>query len=144
MTTFVLAQRKKPLRPCSEKRLEGGWNGVSPGHRIVPFPIRRGDRLQEDSVVKSLRLKLDPGRKTTGAVLVREWETVDSTTGAVSRSAAGRHSPSAGEIIVVFSDQGLGTIWSRLRRCRRNSCVSIGRSSRILKVGGPSISRGHS
>ncbi len=60
--------------------------GRARGHRIVPFPIRLGDRLQEDSVLKPLRLKLDPGSKTTGAAVVREWETVDGTTGEVSRS----------------------------------------------------------
>ena len=40
MTTFVLAQRKKPLRPCSEKRLEGGWNGVSTeaSDSAIPYP----------------------------------------------------------------------------------------------------------
>ena len=87
MAVFVLDKRKKPLMPCSEKRarllLERGRARV---HRMVPFTIRLVDRLQADSVLQPLRLKLDPGSKTTGMALVREKESVDSTTGEVSRT----------------------------------------------------------
>ena len=86
MAVFVLDKRKKPLMPCSEKRarllLERGRARV---HRIVPFTIRLVDRLQEDSVLQSLRLKLDPGSKTTGIALVREKETVEASTGEIIR-----------------------------------------------------------
>jgi 5-methylcytosine-specific restriction endonuclease McrA len=75
MAVFVLDKRKKPLMPCSEKRarllLERGRARV---HRLVPFTIRLVDRLQENSVLQPVRLKLDPGSKTTGIALVREFE----------------------------------------------------------------------
>jgi 5-methylcytosine-specific restriction endonuclease McrA len=88
MAVFVLDKKKKPLMPCSEKRarllLERGRARV---HRLVPFTIRLVDRSVEDSVLQPVRLKLDPGSKTTGIALVREEQTVDDTTGAVLRKA---------------------------------------------------------
>ena len=87
MAALVLDKRKKPLMPCSEKRarllLERGRARV---HRMVPFTIRLVDRLQADSVLQPLRLKLDPGGKTTGVALVREKETVEASTGEVLRA----------------------------------------------------------
>ena len=87
MAVFVLDRRKKPLMPCSEKRarllLERGRARV---HRMMPFTIRLVDRLQADSVLQPLRLKLDPGSKTTGLALVREKETVDVSTGEIVRA----------------------------------------------------------
>ena len=87
MAVFVLDKRKRPLMPCSEKRarlmLERGRARV---HRMVPFTIRLVDRLQADSVLQPLRLKLDPGSKTTGLALVREKETVDGSTGEIVRA----------------------------------------------------------
>ncbi len=87
MAVFVLDKRKRPLMPCSEKRarrlLERGRARV---HRRVPFTIRLVDRLQEDSTLQPVRLKLDPGSKTTGLALVREQERVDSTTGEILRT----------------------------------------------------------
>ena len=87
MAVFVLDKRKKPLMPCSEKRarllLERGRARV---HRMMPFTIRLVDRLQADSVLQPIRLKLDPGSKTTGLALVREKETVDGSTGEVLRA----------------------------------------------------------
>ena len=87
MAVFVLDKRKKPLMPCSEKRarilLERGRARV---HRMVPFTLRLVDRLQADSVLQPVRLKLDPGSKTTGIALVREKETVDASTGEIVRA----------------------------------------------------------
>jgi len=61
--------------PCSEKRarllLERGRARV---HKMLPFTIRVVDRLAEDSEFQALRVKLDPGSKTTGIALVRETE----------------------------------------------------------------------
>ncbi|OCX68842.1 RNA-guided endonuclease IscB [Acidithiobacillus thiooxidans] len=89
MAVFVLDKRKKPLMPCSEKRarilLERGRARV---HRMVPFTIRLVDRLQEDSVLQPLRLKVAPGSKTTGLALVREQETEDADTGEIIRTLA--------------------------------------------------------
>jgi 5-methylcytosine-specific restriction endonuclease McrA len=83
-----LDRKKKPLMPCSEKRarllLERGRARV---HRLVPFTIRLVDRVQEDSTLHPVRLKLDPGSKTTGVALVRESEDVDADTGEVHRTA---------------------------------------------------------
>ncbi|MFZ3139346.1 RNA-guided endonuclease IscB [Polaromonas sp.] len=59
--------------PCTEKRarllLERGRARV---HKMFPFTIRVVDRLVEDSELQALRIKLDPGSKTTGIALVRE------------------------------------------------------------------------
>jgi 5-methylcytosine-specific restriction endonuclease McrA len=43
-------------------------------HRVVPFVIRLVDRTQADSDLQPVRVKLDPGSKTTGIALVREDE----------------------------------------------------------------------
>jgi 5-methylcytosine-specific restriction endonuclease McrA len=87
MAVFVLDKHKKPLMPCTEKRarllLERGRARV---HRMIPFTIRLVDRLQGDSVLQPLRLKIDPGSKTTGLALVREKEIVDVSTGEITRS----------------------------------------------------------
>ncbi|AEK58647.1 HNH endonuclease domain protein [Acidithiobacillus caldus SM-1] len=81
MAVLVLDKHKKPLMPCSEKRarllLERGRARV---HRMVPFTIRLVDRLQKDSVLQPMRLKLDPGSNTTGIALVRENESVETKT----------------------------------------------------------------
>ena len=70
---LVLDKRKRPLMPCTEKRarllLERGRARV---HKMVPFTIRLVDRLSQDSAFQPLRIKLDPGSKTTGMALVRE------------------------------------------------------------------------
>jgi 5-methylcytosine-specific restriction endonuclease McrA len=70
---YVLDKRKKPLMPCSQKRarqlLERGRARV---HKRFPFTIRLVDRLEQDSVLQPLTLKIDPGSKTTGIALVRE------------------------------------------------------------------------
>jgi len=87
MAVFVLDKRKRPLMPCSEKRarllLERGRARV---HRLIPFTIRLVDRRVEDSVLQPVRLKLDPGSKTTGMALAREKETVDDSTGEIIRT----------------------------------------------------------
>ena len=73
MAVFVLDRQGLPLMPCTEKRarllLERGRARV---HRVVPFVIRLTDRRAQDSSFQSLRLKLDPGSKTTGIALVQE------------------------------------------------------------------------
>ncbi|MBH2020093.1 MAG: HNH endonuclease [Burkholderiales bacterium] len=73
MAVFVLDRSGRPLMPCTEKRarllLERGRARV---HKMFPFTIRVVDRLVEDSELQALRIKLDPGSKTTGIALVRE------------------------------------------------------------------------
>ena len=74
--------------PCSEKRarllLKRGRARV---HRLVPFTIRLVDRTVEASVVQPVRIKIDPGSRTTGLALVRESEEVDAETGEVRQAA---------------------------------------------------------
>lgn len=75
--------------PCSEKRarlLLG--RGRARVHRIVPFTIRLLDRRAADCELQPLRLKLDPGSKTTGLALVLDIENIEPTTGEVTRCAA--------------------------------------------------------
>lgn len=59
--------------PCDQKRarllLERGRARI---HRLVPFVIRLIDRKAENSAFQMVRVKLDPGSKTTGIALVRE------------------------------------------------------------------------
>jgi len=75
VSVFVLDRSGKPLMLCSEKRarllLERGRARV---HRVMPFVIRLVDRQVDASVFQPLRIKLDPGSKTTGMALVRERE----------------------------------------------------------------------
>ena len=70
MAVFVLDRHQKPLMPCSEKRarllLARGRARI---HKRHPFTIRLVDRLQKYSALQPLRLKLDPGAKTTGVAI---------------------------------------------------------------------------
>jgi len=76
MAVFVLDRRKRPLMPCSEKRarllLARGRARI---HRLTPFTIRLVNRTVEQSVLQPVRIKLDPGSRTTGIALVRDGET---------------------------------------------------------------------
>jgi hypothetical protein len=65
MSVFVLDRRKQPPMPCSEKRarlLLG--RGRAAVVRAYPFTIRLKDRAGD--VTQPLRIKIDPGSKTTG------------------------------------------------------------------------------
>jgi 5-methylcytosine-specific restriction endonuclease McrA len=59
--------------PCTEKRarllLERERARI---HKVMPFTIRVVDLDAEDCEFQALRVKLDPGSKTTGMALVRE------------------------------------------------------------------------
>ena len=61
--------------PCTERRarllLERGRARV---HRVLPFVIRLVDREAESCNFQEVRIKLDPGSKTTGIALVRKTE----------------------------------------------------------------------
>lgn len=41
-------------------------------HQLKPFTIRLKDRLLEDSELQPIRVKIDPGSKTTGIAVIRE------------------------------------------------------------------------
>ena len=69
----VLDRHHKQLMPCTEKRarlLLTKKRAVI--HKMAPFTIRMKDRLLENSTLQPLRLKLDPGSKTTGFAVLRE------------------------------------------------------------------------
>jgi hypothetical protein len=71
LKVFVVDKHKKPLMPCSLYRahllLRGGRAVV---HKLHPFVIRLKDRT--DGEKQDVRVKLDPGSKTTGIAVVRE------------------------------------------------------------------------
>ena len=73
MQVFVVDKHKKPLTPCRPKRarelLRSGRAVVA---RRYPFTIRIKDRVAEESVVKPVRVKIDPGSRYTGVAVVRE------------------------------------------------------------------------
>ena len=75
MAVFVLDRSGKPVMPCTERRarllLARGRARV---HRVLPFVIRLTDRTAASCNFQPLRLKLDPGSKTTGMALVREFD----------------------------------------------------------------------
>ncbi|MHB8370499.1 MAG: RNA-guided endonuclease IscB [Leptospirales bacterium] len=71
MQVFVLDKRKKPLMPCHPARArELLKRGQAVVHKIAPFTIRLKERVGGE--VQPIRIKLDPGSKTTGIALVRE------------------------------------------------------------------------
>lgn len=71
MAVLVIDKKKQPLMPCSEKRarllLDRGRAVVV---RVHPFTIRLKDR--EGGHTQPVRIKLEPGSRTTGMALVRE------------------------------------------------------------------------
>lgn len=88
MAVFVLDRSGKALMPCSEKRARLLLvRGRARVHRVVPFVIRLVDRRVESSAMQPLRIKLDPGSKSTGLALVRDTNSVDATTRAIQRGA---------------------------------------------------------
>ena len=70
---FVLDKHKKPLMPCTEKRarklLEHDRAVI---HKMAPFTIRLKDRIAAESEFQPLRVKFDPGSKTTGVAVILE------------------------------------------------------------------------
>jgi 5-methylcytosine-specific restriction endonuclease McrA len=85
VSVFVLDKKKNPLMPCSEKRarllLKRAHAVIV---RVYPFSIRLKDRVSGDT--QPLRLGIDPGSKTTGLMLARESEAMDSESGEVKRT----------------------------------------------------------
>jgi len=86
MQAFVLDKHKNPLMPCHPARArELLKRGQAVVHKIAPFTIRLKDRVGGE--VQPVRIKLDPGSKTTGIVLVREEEIVSLETGEIENTA---------------------------------------------------------
>ena len=88
VAVFVLDTQGQALMPCTEKRarllLARGRARV---HRLVPMVIRLTDRTADSCAFQPLRLKLDPGSKTTGLALVRDTQVIDKQTGEVQTAA---------------------------------------------------------
>ena len=73
MAVFVLDNRKQPLMPCHPARARKLLRiGRARVHRRTSFTIRLTDRTAANSTTQPVRLKVDPGAKTTGLALVRE------------------------------------------------------------------------
>ncbi|HEV8078813.1 MAG TPA: RRXRR domain-containing protein, partial [Marinobacter sp.] len=71
MSVFVVDKRKLPLMPCSEKRARFLLaRGRAVVVRVYPFAIRLKDRI--GGGIQPVRVKIDPGSKTTGIAVVRE------------------------------------------------------------------------
>jgi 5-methylcytosine-specific restriction endonuclease McrA len=89
VSVYVLDRSGKPLMPCSEKRasklLAAGRARV---HRLQPFVIRLVDRTLDNCILQPLRVKVDPGSKTTGVAVVRDVESIHAATSEVCRGAA--------------------------------------------------------
>ena len=76
MTVFVLGTNKQPLAPCSFARAQQLLHsGKAAVFRRYPFTIIL-KRVVENPTIPSLRLKVDPGSKTTGFALVNEDKAV--------------------------------------------------------------------
>ena len=85
MAVFVVDRHQKPQMPCSEKRARKLLaRGRARVHRLMPFAIRLVDRIVSESVLQPVKIKLDPGSKTTGIAVVRESETFAVETGAIN------------------------------------------------------------
>lgn len=88
MSVFVLDKQGKALMPCTEKRAKLLLaRGRARVHRLVPMVIRLVDRHITSCALQPLRLKLDPGSKTTGMAVVRDAEVIDRLTGEVQNIA---------------------------------------------------------
>ena len=86
MQIFVLDKHKKPLMPCHPARArELLGNGKAVVHKRAPFTIRLKDRVGGE--VQPVRIKLDPGSKTTGIALVREETVVSPEAGEAETTA---------------------------------------------------------
>jgi 5-methylcytosine-specific restriction endonuclease McrA len=71
MSVFVLDKHKHPLMPCTEKRARLLLaRGQAVLVRAYPFTIRLKDRV--GGTTQPVRVKIDPGSKTTGIAVVRE------------------------------------------------------------------------
>lgn len=89
MAVFVLDKQGKALMPCSEKRARLMLaRGRARVHRVVPFVIRLVDRQVASCVLQALRIKLDPGSRTTGLALVRDIKQIDAGSGEILLGAA--------------------------------------------------------
>lgn len=74
---FVLDTNRNPLMPCHPARarelLKSGRASV---YRRYPFTIILHDRTLEESEVQDVRIKIDPGSKTTGVALVANSQVI--------------------------------------------------------------------
>ena len=88
MAVFVLDTQGQALMPCTEKRARLLLARCRARvHRLVPMVIRLTDRTADSCAFQPLRLKLDPGSKTTGLALVRDTQVIDKQTGEVQTAA---------------------------------------------------------
>ncbi|MGB3405048.1 MAG: RNA-guided endonuclease IscB [Microcoleaceae cyanobacterium] len=73
MRVFVLDKNKQPLDPCHPARArELLKKGKGKTFKCYPFTIIMQDRTIQSSVTHRHRIKIDPGSKATGVVIVQE------------------------------------------------------------------------
>ena len=132
MAVFGLDHQGKALMPCTEKRarllLDRGRARV---HRLLPMVIRLIDLQADDCEFQPLRLKIDPGSKTTGLALVRETAAVDVLTGEVQQGVAVLNLM---ELVHRGRQISEALTARRQMRRRRRSCLRY-RASRFLNRG---------
>lgn len=69
---FVIDINNKPLMPCTGKRARLLLiRGRAKVIRLKPFIIQINDRLQIDSILQDIEVKIDPGSKYTGICVSR-------------------------------------------------------------------------
>lgn len=70
---FVLNKQKKPVNMCTEAKTRYLLkNGYALVHKIYPFTIRLKNNLVTEPVLKSYRVKIDPGSVHTGISIIDE------------------------------------------------------------------------
>ena len=106
---FVLDKKKQPLMPCHPARVrELLRKGKAVVHKLYPFTIRL--KSTEDGNTEPLRLKIDPGSKTTGLAIIRE------TDGYIVWAANLHHK----QFIVKNKDGNVVTVMHKRAGLRRN------------------------
>ena len=114
----VLDKKGRPLQPTSPRRarilLKKGRARV---HRLYPFTIRLVDRLQEESTIDGVELKVDPGAKTTGLAI-----TVTN---------------SHGETKAILLSELVHNGWLIKKNLQKRAALRRGRRSRKLRYRAP-------
>lgn len=129
MAVFVLDPRKRPLMPCSAPENIGIYGrkcaqsllerGRTVAHRLIPFTLRMRDRTQDDCVLPSLKLTLDPDGKTTGIALSGKTTVVNIDSGEIK---VHRHA-----LALMGLHHRVDTTTSRVQRsCRQAPVTSRG------------------
>ncbi len=73
IVVLLLDAHRNPLMPGTEKRARQMLERVrAVVHQMAPFTLRRNNRTAETSIFQPIRMKFDPGSKTTGVAIPLE------------------------------------------------------------------------